>query len=112
MLDACRRHGMSFVPYFPLASGLLTGKYQRGVTPPAGPRWPRGRRSGSAQLLTDEQFARVEALAGFAREHGHTLQELALSWLASNPHRGQRHRRRDLARSRCAATPRRRTAWR
>jgi len=85
VLDACRRHEMSFVPYFPLASGLLTGKYQRGVTPPEGSRlgaWPKERVD---QLLSDEQFGAVETLDGFARDHGHSLQELALGWLASNP---------------------------
>jgi aryl-alcohol dehydrogenase-like predicted oxidoreductase len=84
VLDACRRHGMSFVPYFPLASGLLTGKYQRGVTPTEGrlAAWPKER---VQQLLGDEQFDTVDALDGFAKEHGHTLPELALSWLASNP---------------------------
>jgi aryl-alcohol dehydrogenase-like predicted oxidoreductase len=84
VLDACRRHGMSFVPYFPLASGLLTGKYQRGVTPTEGrlAAWPKER---VQQLLGDEQFDTVDALDGFAQEHGHTLPELALSWLASNP---------------------------
>ena len=85
VLEACRRHGLSFVPYFPLASGLLTGKYQRGTPPPAGTRlaqWPKERVD---QLLGDEQFATVEALDAFARDHGHTLPELALSWLASNP---------------------------
>ena len=83
VLDACRRHGMSFVPYFPLASGLLTGKYQRGVTPTEGrlAAWPKER---VQQLLGDEQFDTVDALDGFAQEHGHTLPELALSWLASN----------------------------
>ncbi|HEV2311358.1 MAG TPA: aldo/keto reductase, partial [Acidimicrobiia bacterium] len=84
VLDACRRHGMSFVPYFPLASGLLTGKYVRGVTPTEGrlSAWPAER---VQQLLADDQFDTIEALDGFAREHGHTLPELALSWLASNP---------------------------
>jgi aryl-alcohol dehydrogenase-like predicted oxidoreductase len=84
VLDACRRHGMSFVPYFPLASGLLTGKYQRGVTPTEGrlAAFPKER---VQQLLADEQFDTIDALDGFAQEHGHTLPELALSWLASNP---------------------------
>ena len=84
VLDACRRHGMSFVPYFPLASGLLTGKYARGVTPTEGrlAAWPKER---VEQLLADEQFDTIESLDGFAYEHGHTLSELALSWLASNP---------------------------
>ncbi len=85
VLPACRRHGLSFVPYFPLASGLLTGKYTRGEPPPAGTRlarWPADRVQG---LLNDERFDVVERLAGFAAAHGHTLHELALSWLAGQP---------------------------
>jgi aryl-alcohol dehydrogenase-like predicted oxidoreductase len=85
VLPACARHGLSFVPYFPLASGLLTGKYTRGQAPPEGTRlarWPADRVDG---LLNDERFEVVERLAGFAAAHGHTLLELALSWLAGNP---------------------------
>ena len=85
VLPACARLGMSLVPYFPLASGLLTGKYRHGEDPPAGTRlaaWPKERVDS---IMGDEQFAAVERLGEFARAHGHTLPELALSWLASNP---------------------------
>ncbi len=85
VLPACERLDMSLVPYFPLASGLLTGKYRRGEEPPAGTRlaaWPKERVSS---MLGDEQFAVVARLDEYARVHGHTLHELALSWLASNP---------------------------
>jgi aryl-alcohol dehydrogenase-like predicted oxidoreductase len=76
---------MTFVPYFPLASGLLTGKYRRGEEPPEGTRlaaWPKDR---VGKLLADERFAIVERLDAFATAHGHTLHELALSWLGSIP---------------------------
>jgi aryl-alcohol dehydrogenase-like predicted oxidoreductase len=85
VLPACRRLGLSFVPYFPLASGLLTGKYARGEAPPAGTRlaqWPADR---VQRILSDDRLAAVERLEGFAADHGHTLHELALSWLAGNP---------------------------
>jgi aryl-alcohol dehydrogenase-like predicted oxidoreductase len=85
VLPACARLEMSLVPYFPLASGLLTGKYRRGEDPPAGTRlavWPKERVDS---ITGDEQFAAVERLDEFARSHGHTLLELALSWLATNP---------------------------
>jgi aryl-alcohol dehydrogenase-like predicted oxidoreductase len=85
VLPACSRLDMSLVPYFPLASGLLTGKYRRGEDPPAGTRlavWPKERVDS---ILVDEKFAVVERLDEFSRSHGHTLSELALSWLASNP---------------------------
>jgi aryl-alcohol dehydrogenase-like predicted oxidoreductase len=85
VLPACERLGMSFVPYFPLASGLLSGKYRRGEEPPEGTRlaaWPKDR---VGPLLADERFAVVEGLTSFAEDHGHTLLDLALSWLASEP---------------------------
>ena len=85
VLDACDRLGMSFIPFFPLASGLLTGKYRRGRPVPAGTRLG-GDGSQPAELLIDEQrLAVVERLAAFAEARGYTLLELALSWLAQRP---------------------------
>lgn len=78
VLPACERLGISMMPYFPLASGLLSGKYRRGEAPPEGSRL-----AGSQERLTDERFDLVERLAAFAEQRGHTLLELALSWLAS-----------------------------
>jgi aryl-alcohol dehydrogenase-like predicted oxidoreductase len=85
VLPACERHHLSFVPYFPLASGLLTGKYTPGEPPPAGTRLARWPADRVKRLLSDDQFALVEGLRSFAVAHGHTLPELALSWLATNP---------------------------
>ena len=85
VLPACSRLDMSLVPYFPLASGLLTGKYRLGEDPPPGTRlaaWPKERVDS---ILVDEKFAAAERLDEFARSHGHTLHEFALSWLATNP---------------------------
>jgi aryl-alcohol dehydrogenase-like predicted oxidoreductase len=85
VLAACERLGMGFLPYFPLASGLLTGKYKRGEEAPAGTRlasMPEDRRSG---VLTDENLDRVEQLEKFAAARQHTLLELAMSWLAGRP---------------------------
>ena len=84
VIPACQRLGITFVPYFPLASGLLTGKYRRNEAAPEGSRlaaW--GDRAGA--FLSDERFDLVERLDEYARDHGHTLHELALSWLATNP---------------------------
>jgi aryl-alcohol dehydrogenase-like predicted oxidoreductase len=84
VIPACRQLGITFVPYFPLASGLLTGKYERNKEAPEGSRlaaW--GDRAGA--FLSDERFDLVERLDEYARDHGHTLHELALSWLATNP---------------------------
>jgi aryl-alcohol dehydrogenase-like predicted oxidoreductase len=84
VIPTCRQLGITFVPYFPLASGLLTGKYERNKEAPEGSRlaaW--GDRAGA--FLSDERFDLVERLDEYARGHGHTLHELALSWLATNP---------------------------
>jgi aryl-alcohol dehydrogenase-like predicted oxidoreductase len=78
VLPACERLNVAFMPYFPLASGLLSGKYRRGEAPP-----PGSRLAGSQERLTDERFDLVERLAAFAEQRGHTILELALSWLAS-----------------------------
>ena len=72
--------GIGFVPYFPLASGLLTGKFRRGEDPPEGTRL-----AGRPERLTDEAFDRVEAFEAFAAERGHSLLELAIAALDSTP---------------------------
>jgi aryl-alcohol dehydrogenase-like predicted oxidoreductase len=84
VLDACAQHGLAFIPYFPLASGLLTGKYRRDAAPPDGTRlagMPAERRD---EVLADKNFDRIEALAGWAADHGHTLLELAVAWLLAH----------------------------
>jgi len=85
---ACQRHGLAILPYFPLASGMLTGKYKRDEEPPAGTRlagMPAERRE---RALNDTTFRIVEQLDAFAHERGHTLLELAMSWLAGLPAMG------------------------
>jgi aryl-alcohol dehydrogenase-like predicted oxidoreductase len=84
VLPACDRLGISLVPYFPLASGVLTGKYKQGEPPPEGTRLAAfGDRARS--MMSDERMATAEKLATYAQAHGHTLHELALSWLATCP---------------------------
>jgi aryl-alcohol dehydrogenase-like predicted oxidoreductase len=80
LLPLCRELGVAFVPYFPLASGLLTGKYRRGEPPPA-----ETRLSARPEALSDEALARVDALEAFARERGRSVLELAIAALASRP---------------------------
>lgn len=82
VLDECARVGAAFLPFFPLASGLLTGKYHRGEPAPEGSRLASGPR---AAQLTDESLQRVEALRDFANSTGHTLLELAFAWLLARP---------------------------
>jgi aryl-alcohol dehydrogenase-like predicted oxidoreductase len=88
VLPACERHGMVMLPYFPLASGLLTGKYRRNEPPPEGTRlagMPAGRAAG---LLSEDTFDLVDRLAAWAGAHGHTILDLAFAWLAAQPAMG------------------------
>ncbi|MBL7490873.1 aldo/keto reductase [Frankia sp. AgB1.9] len=81
IVPAAVKAGMGIVPYFPLASGLLSGKYQAGVPFPAGSRL--GDLPFFARTATAENFAYIDALTAFARERGHTILELAIAWLAA-----------------------------
>ena len=80
----CERLGIGYLPYFPLASGLLTGKYTRGVEAPPGTRLVHFGPGGGGNL-TDRNFDVVEAATAWAEGHGHTVLELALAWLAAKP---------------------------
>lgn len=82
VLAECERVHAAFLPFFPLASGMLTGKYHLGQPAPEGSRLASGPR---AVQLTDDRLAIVEALRDFAQSHGHTLLELAFSWLLARP---------------------------
>ncbi|MFI5314154.1 MAG: aldo/keto reductase [Myxococcota bacterium] len=84
LVPACNTYGLGVLPYFPLASGLLTGKYRRGEAAPEGTRLSAPRFGKSA--LTDKNFDKLEKLAGFAADAGHSLLELAIGWLASQSH--------------------------
>ena len=84
VLPTCRRLGLAYLPFFPLASGMLTGKYTRGQAPPEGTRLQRwGDRAGP--LLSDESFDVVEALEAWAGVRSHSLVDLAVAWLVSKP---------------------------
>jgi aryl-alcohol dehydrogenase-like predicted oxidoreductase len=80
LLPTCERLGIGVLPYFPLASGLLTGKYRRGQPAPAGSRLVT-----RPEHLTDEAFDRVEALERYAQERGVTLLDVAIGGLAAMP---------------------------
>jgi aryl-alcohol dehydrogenase-like predicted oxidoreductase len=79
-----RKHGLGLLPFFPLASGLLTGKYKSGAPLPAGSRFAKDPRRAD-EFINARSMAIVEALGAFAAQRGHTLLELAMSWLASRP---------------------------
>jgi aryl-alcohol dehydrogenase-like predicted oxidoreductase len=80
LIPAMRHLGLGMLPYFPLASGLLTGKYRRNSTMPNGARLTTTQRLAD-RYLTDRNWAIAERLEGFATAHDHSLLELAFSWL-------------------------------
>lgn len=82
VIPECRRQGLAFLPYFPLANGLLTGKYRRGAPAPKGSRGDTG---FGPKVFTEENLAKVEKLTAFAEQSGRTVLELAFSWLAAQP---------------------------
>jgi aryl-alcohol dehydrogenase-like predicted oxidoreductase len=78
LLPACERLGLGFIPYFPLASGRLSGKYHRGERMPEGTRL-------AGQEITSEQFDRMERLEALAAERGRSLLDVAIGGLAAQP---------------------------
>jgi len=84
VLPVARRHGLGLIPYFPLASGFLTGKYRPGEQPPEGTRLA-GNSNLARRSLSEPNFARLAAFERFAEERDHTVGQLAMAWLASQP---------------------------
>ncbi|HEY4397547.1 MAG TPA: aldo/keto reductase [Acidimicrobiia bacterium] len=85
VVPACVRHGLGVLPYFPLASGLLTGKYRRGAPAPEGTRLSQLPAERAARVLSDRNFDLVDELRALAGSREHTLLELAFAWLAAQP---------------------------
>jgi aryl-alcohol dehydrogenase-like predicted oxidoreductase len=81
VVPAARQLGVSIVPYFPLASGMLTGKYRKGEPFPPNTRLSAG--AYFARIASDDNFDYVDKLTAFARERGHSILELAFAWLAA-----------------------------
>jgi aryl-alcohol dehydrogenase-like predicted oxidoreductase len=84
VLDACDRNAIAFIPYFPLASGLLTGKYRRDQPPPDGTRLANLPAERQADAFSEKNWNRVEALDEWATSRGHSLLELAFAWLLAH----------------------------
>jgi aryl-alcohol dehydrogenase-like predicted oxidoreductase len=80
VLPLCEQLELAFIPYYPLASGLLTGKYRRDAAAPQGARL-----SGREQIATDAQWTQVEALAGYAEQRGVRLTDVAIGALLAQP---------------------------
>jgi len=80
VIPACARLGLAYIPYFPLASGLLSGKYRKDQAHPEGTRI-----AIDSKVLTDENIDRVERLVAWSGDHGRSLLELAFGYLLSEP---------------------------
>jgi aryl-alcohol dehydrogenase-like predicted oxidoreductase len=86
LVPACKQYGVSILPYFPLASGFLTGKYRQGQEGPQGARLSAG--PMAARVLTDQNYEVLSKLEAFAEQRGKGVLDLAIGWLASMPHVG------------------------
>jgi aryl-alcohol dehydrogenase-like predicted oxidoreductase len=84
LAPAMQAYGLGLIPHTPLAAGLLSGKYRRDAPMPAGARMTREKRQAD-RWITDANWEAVERLTAFAKTRGHSLLELAMSWLASRP---------------------------
>jgi aryl-alcohol dehydrogenase-like predicted oxidoreductase len=83
VLPYCRAHKVGFVPYYPLAGGFLTGKYEMGKPAPSG---SRGESVRSVQeLMTERNYQTVNRLTAWAKDHGRGVNELAQAWLLAQP---------------------------
>ncbi len=83
ILPACENYGLGILPYFPLAHGLLTGKYRRGQDVPEGTRLALTP-AAQERRLTDSNFDLLEHLDRFVAERGKTLVDLAFAWLLAH----------------------------
>jgi len=84
LVPACEKYGLGILPYFPLASGFLTGKYEQNKPPPEGTRLAA--MPGSERFLNERNFETLSGLRSFAEAHVRSMLELAIGWLASQPH--------------------------
>ncbi|WP_322759085.1 aldo/keto reductase [Frankia sp. Cr2] len=85
-VPAASAHGMAFLPFFPLASGVLTGKYRRGQAPPEGTRLgDHVAPEVVGKILSDRTHDRLEAFEKLAGQDGHSLLELSIAWLIAQP---------------------------
>ncbi|MDB5568907.1 MAG: aldo/keto reductase [Hyphomicrobiales bacterium] len=84
LFPAMQAHGLGLLPYFPLASGLLTGKYKRDAGIPEGTRFAKAP-VFAPRYMTDRNWDRIEGLRAFCEARGHSMVELAFSWLAARP---------------------------
>jgi aryl-alcohol dehydrogenase-like predicted oxidoreductase len=89
LVPVCEKHGIGILPYFPLESGMLTGKYKRGEKPAEGTRlgnWSARGPGVTDRFMSDDKFARVEKLTALAAESGVTVLHMAFGWLLNRPY--------------------------
>jgi aryl-alcohol dehydrogenase-like predicted oxidoreductase len=84
LIPACRHYGVGILPFFPLASGFLTGKYRPGVEPPKDTRFG-AMKPLADRVLNEGNFAKLERLEQLAKTHGHSMVEVAVGWLVAQP---------------------------
>jgi len=84
LVPFCEQYHVGMTPFYPLAGGFLTGKYQRGVDAPAGTRLAIAANQGD-RWLTDANFDAIERIAAFCERTGHAMADVALAWLLANP---------------------------
>ncbi len=82
VVPAAKSYGLGILPYFPLESGLLTGKVQRDKEPPEGSRLSKW----GGSFRSDEKFDKIDKLNELGKEHGHSLLDYAIGWLVSRPY--------------------------
>jgi len=88
VIPACRQFGLGILPYFPLESGLLSGKYKQGEKPAADSRfatWTEKRPAIAAPLFTDDKFKHTEKLQAWCATNGYNILDVAFGWLLANP---------------------------
>ena len=85
VLPECEREKISFLPYFPLAHGLLSGKYHLGQPAPEGTRLAALPAEAASSMLSDANLGRVQSLSELAESEGHSILDLAFAWLLSRP---------------------------
>ena len=88
LVPACEAHGVGILPYFPLESGLLTGKYKHGAAPAEGTRWSTWAAAMPGyfgQFFSNEKFAQVGKLQKLCDENGNSLLDMAMGWLLRKP---------------------------
>ena len=85
LVPACQAEGLGILPYFPLASGFLSGKYRQGEKPPEGTRIAAWGARGE-EILSERNFAVLSGLERFAEARGKTVLDVAIAWLISHPY--------------------------